>query len=80
PRGATADGLFNADDYIEPKEQRKLDDFIIFGIAAADQAWKDCGLTLDTEEKRYRTGVLIGSGIGGLPGIEEASITLKEKG
>ena len=80
PRGATADGLFNPDDYLEPKEQRKLDDFIIFGIAAAQQAWDDAGIKLETEEERYRTGVLIGSGIGGLPGIEEASIVLHEKG
>ena len=80
PRGAAADGLFNPDDYLEPKEQRKLDDFIIFGIAAAQQAWDDSGIKLETEEDRYRTGVLIGSGIGGLPGIEEASITLHEKG
>ncbi len=80
PRGAAVDGLFNPDDYLEPKEQRKLDDFIIFGIAAAQQAWDDSGIKLETEEDRYRTGVLIGSGIGGLPGIEEASITLHEKG
>ncbi|MFT3809004.1 MAG: beta-ketoacyl-ACP synthase II [Micropepsaceae bacterium] len=80
PRGATTDGLFNPDDYLEVKEQRKLDDFIIFGIAAAQQAWDDSGLKLETEEQRCRTGVLIGSGIGGLVGIEEASITLHEKG
>ena len=80
PRGAAADGLFNPDDYLEVKEQRKLDDFIIFGIAAAQQAWDDSGIKLETEEERCRTGVLIGSGIGGLVGIEEASITLHEKG
>ncbi len=80
PRGAAADGLFNPDDYLEVKEQRKLDDFIIFGIAAAQQAWDDAGIKLETEEERCRTGVLIGSGIGGLVGIEEASITLHEKG
>ena len=80
PLGAGADGLFNPDDYLEVKEQRKLDDFIIFGIAAADQAWKDSGIELKTDEDRYRTGVLIGSGIGGLPGIEEASLLLAEKG
>lgn len=80
PRGATSDGLFNPDDWIEVKEQRKIDDFIIFGIAAAQQAWDDCGIELKTEEDRYRTGVLIGSGIGGLPGIEEASVLLHEKG
>lgn len=80
PRGATADGNFNPDDWIEVKEQRKIDDFIIFGIAAAQQAWDDSGMELKTEEERCRTGVLIGSGIGGLPGIEEAAILLNEKG
>jgi 3-oxoacyl-[acyl-carrier-protein] synthase II len=80
PRGATAEGLFNPDDYLEVKEQRKLDDFIIFGIAAAQQAWDDSGLKLETEEQRCRTGTLIGSGIGGLPGIEDAAILLNERG
>jgi len=80
PRGATADGSFNADDWLEVKEQRKIDDFIIFGISAAQQAWNDSGMELKTEEDRYRCGVLIGSGIGGLPGIEEASVLLHEKG
>jgi len=80
PRGAGADGLFNADDYLEVKEQRKLDDFIIFGIAAAQQAWDDSGLKIETDDDAFRTGVMIGSGIGGLVGIEEASITLHEKG
>jgi 3-oxoacyl-[acyl-carrier-protein] synthase II len=80
PRGPGAGGNFNPDDWLEVKEQRKIDDFIIFGIAAAQQAWDDSGIELKTEEDRYRTGVLIGSGIGGLPGIEEASVLLHEKG
>ncbi|MFA5949706.1 MAG: beta-ketoacyl-ACP synthase II [Hyphomicrobium sp.] len=80
PRGATADGKFNADDWMEPKEQRKVDDFIIYAVAAADQALKDAGWSAKTQEQQERTGVLIGSGIGGLSGIADTSILLKEKG
>lgn len=80
PRGNTADGLFNPDDYLPPKDQRKIDEFILFAIAAASEAMKDSGLQLTTEEQKERAGVIIGSGIGGLPGIYEGSITLHEKG
>jgi 3-oxoacyl-[acyl-carrier-protein] synthase II len=80
PRGATAEGKFNPDDWMEPKEQRKVDDFIIYAVAAADQAIADSGFTADTPEKQETTGVLIGSGIGGLPGIAETSLLLNEKG
>jgi 3-oxoacyl-[acyl-carrier-protein] synthase II len=80
PRGDTASGKFNADDYVAPKDQRKMDPFIIMAIAAAQQAVEDAGWTPADEEGQTRTGVLIGSGIGGLQGIYEASITLKEKG
>jgi 3-oxoacyl-[acyl-carrier-protein] synthase II len=80
PRGAKSDGNFNADDWMEPKEQRKVDDFIVYGMAAATQALEDAGWTTDTQEKQERTGVLIGSGIGGLSGIADTSILLKEKG
>ncbi|MBL8697366.1 MAG: beta-ketoacyl-ACP synthase II [Alphaproteobacteria bacterium] len=80
PRGATSDGLFNPDDWVAPKDQRKIDDFILFGIAAADMAIADSGWVPQTDEARERTGVLIGSGIGGLGTIYETSITLKEKG
>ncbi|MDX2258542.1 MAG: beta-ketoacyl-ACP synthase II [Hyphomicrobiaceae bacterium] len=80
PRGATADGLFNADDWMEPKEQRKVDDFIVYAMAAADQAIADSGWKTDTPERQERTGVLIGSGIGGLSGIADTSLLLKEKG
>jgi 3-oxoacyl-[acyl-carrier-protein] synthase II len=80
PRGATADGKFNPDDWMEPKEQRKVDDFIIYAVAAADQAIADSGLTFQTSEAQERAGVLIGSGIGGLSGIADTSILLKEKG
>ncbi|MEO1207054.1 MAG: beta-ketoacyl-ACP synthase II [Pseudomonadota bacterium] len=80
PRGETADGDFNADDWMEPKEQRKVDDFIVYAMSAADQALADSGYKADTEDKQERTGVLIGSGIGGLSGIADTSILLKEKG
>ncbi len=80
PKGATADGLFHADDWMEPKEQRKVDDFIIYAMAAAEQALKDAGWKPETAEQQERSGVLIGSGIGGLSGIADTSILLKEKG
>jgi len=71
---------FAIDKYIEPKEQRKMDRFIHFGIAAAEQAIADSGYKAETEEQKYRTGVMIGSGIGGLPMIEKTVIHMKEKG
>jgi len=80
PLGDGSDGTFNADAWVDPKEQRRVDDFIIFALAAAQQAVDDSGFVPLDEEERCRTGVLIGSGIGGLPGIEEASILLHEKG
>lgn len=80
PRGALSDGKFNADDWMEPKEQRKVDNYIIYAVAAADQAIADSGFKADTIEKQESTGVLIGSGIGGLSGIADTSILLKEKG
>ncbi|CFX37213.1 3-oxoacyl-[acyl-carrier-protein] synthase II [Candidatus Filomicrobium marinum] len=80
PRGPTEDGLFNPDDWMEPKEQRKVDDFIVYAMAAADQALADSGYKADTKEKQEQSGVLIGSGIGGLSGIADTSILLKEKG
>src|SRR5215469_14103204 len=80
PRGDGSDATFNADQWVDPKEQRRMDDFIIFGLAAAQQAVTDSGWEPKTEDDRYRTGVLIGSGIGGLPGIEEAAILVHEKG
>jgi len=80
PRGPLSEGKFDPNDWMEPKEQRKVDDFIIFAMGAADQALQDAGWKADTPEKQERTGVLIGSGIGGLDGIAETSILLKEKG
>jgi 3-oxoacyl-[acyl-carrier-protein] synthase II len=80
PRGDGANGSFNPDQWVDPKEQRRIDDFILFGLAAAKQAVIDSGWAPKTEEERCRTGVLIGSGIGGLDGIEQASILVHEKG
>jgi 3-oxoacyl-[acyl-carrier-protein] synthase II len=79
PRGAGAPD-FNPDDWMAPREQRRVDEFIVFGMAAAVQALDDAGWHPQTEEQQVRTGVLMGSGIGGLPGIEEAAITLHERG
>jgi 3-oxoacyl-[acyl-carrier-protein] synthase II len=80
PRGDGSDGSFNADRHMEPKEQRKVDDFIVYAMGAADQALADAGWSPKTADEQERTGVLIGSGIGGLNGIAETSILLKEKG
>ena len=80
PRGDGLDGTFNPDQWVDPKEQRRMDDFIIFGLAAAKQAVRDSGWEPKSEDERQRTGVLIGSGIGGLPGIEEGAVLIKEKG
>ena len=80
PRGDRSSGLFNADDWVPPKDQRRMDQFIVFAMAAAAQAVEDSGWQPDDEEECERTGVMIGSGIGGLPGITEAAITLHERG
>jgi len=79
PRGE-GEGCFNPDAYLEPKEQRRVDDFIIYGIAAAQQALEDAGWDKPEGEAAERSGVLIGSGIGGLPGIEETTILMHERG
>jgi 3-oxoacyl-[acyl-carrier-protein] synthase II len=80
PPGDGTDGTFNADRWLEPKEQRRVDHFITFGLAAAQQAVDDSGWKPETEDDRDATGVLIGSGIGGLNGIAEAAVILHEKG
>jgi 3-oxoacyl-[acyl-carrier-protein] synthase II len=80
PRGETSAGLFNADDWVAPKDQRKIDTFILYALAAAVQAVEDSGWKPQDEEGQERTGVMIGSGIGGLPGITDGAITLHEKG
>lgn len=80
PMGDGSDGTFNPDDWMEPKEQRKVDDFIIYGMAAAVQAVRDAGWEDPSEEEKLRTGVMIGSGIGGLNSIAETAVLIKEKG
>ena len=78
---ATADnGLFDPDAYLAPKEQKKVDIFIQYGIAAAEEAIKDSGWTIDSDEDAWRTGVMIGSGIGGLGNVAESTTILNEKG
>jgi 3-oxoacyl-[acyl-carrier-protein] synthase II len=79
-RGDGAEGSFNPDQWMEPKEQRRYDDFIIYALAAARQAVKDSGWEAKTPDEQYRTGVLVGSGIGGLPSIEKTALVLNEKG
>ena len=80
PRGDGTNGTFNPDDWMLPKDQRKVGDFILYAMAAAQQAVEDSGWLPEAEADRERTGVIIGSGIGGLEKIAETSITLKEKG
>jgi 3-oxoacyl-[acyl-carrier-protein] synthase II len=80
PRGDGSDDSFNADQWMEPKEQRKVDDFIIFAMSAATQALSDAGWKPDSKDDQDTTGVMIGSGIGGLSGIAETAIVLKERG
>ncbi|WP_040585919.1 beta-ketoacyl-ACP synthase II [Allomesorhizobium alhagi] len=80
PRGDGSEGSFNPEAYLEPKELRKIGDFILYGIAAADEALKDSGWEPQTEEDRCATGVMIGSGIGGIDGIADNALVLKERG
>lgn len=80
PLGDGSDGTFNPDTYMAPKDARKVDEFILFGVAAAQQAVEDSGWVPATDEDRNRTGVLIGSGIGGLKSISETAVMIKEKG
>jgi 3-oxoacyl-[acyl-carrier-protein] synthase II len=80
PSGDPAEGLFNADDYMTPKDQRKVDRFIVYGVAAGQQAVEDAGWMPEDAESLERTGVLVGSGIGGLETIYNNSVTLLERG
>ncbi|MDK8872848.1 beta-ketoacyl-ACP synthase II [Paracoccus sp. SSJ] len=80
PLGDGSDGTFNPDDWMEPKDRRKVDDFILYGMAAAEQAVKDSGWEPANEDERERTGVMIGSGIGGLRSIAETAVLIKERG
>ncbi|MBT5297944.1 MAG: beta-ketoacyl-ACP synthase II [Rhodospirillaceae bacterium] len=78
PEGPTEDGLFFSDDWVPPKDRRRMDDFIVYGLCAAKQAIEDSGWVVETEEQAWRTGVLIGSGIGGLPEIAGGAIKVNE--
>ncbi len=80
PRGDGTNGTYRPDDWMEPKEQRKVDEFIVYAVAAAHQALEDADWKPTRYEDQIRTGVLVGSGIGGLIGIEDASITLRDRG
>lgn len=80
PRGDTSEGLFNPNDWMDPKEQRKVDDFIVYGLSAAQQAVTDSGWQPESEEEFCRTGVMIGSGVGGLNGIAETALVLRDRG
>jgi 3-oxoacyl-[acyl-carrier-protein] synthase II len=80
PFGDGSDGTFNPDDWMEPKDRRKVDDFILYGMAAATQAVTDSGWKPHNDEERNRTGVLIGSGIGGLSSIADTAVLIKERG
>ena len=79
-RGDGSNGTLNIDQYVDGKEQRRFDDFIQFALVAAKQAMKDSGLEIKTQDEAYRSGVMVGSGIGGLPSIYETSLLLHEKG
>jgi 3-oxoacyl-[acyl-carrier-protein] synthase II len=80
PRGDGSNGSFDPDQWMEPKDQRKVDDFIVFAMCAAKQALDDAGWHPATEEDRCASGVMIGSGIGGLSGIADGAVLLKERG
>ena len=80
PRGDGSDGTFNADQWMDPKDQRKVDDFIIFAMCAARQALDDANWHPSSEDERCATGTMIGSGIGGLSGIADAAVLVKERG
>ena len=80
PFGDGSNGTFNPTDWMEPKERRKVDDFILYGMAAADMAVADSGWSPKEEEDFFRTGVMIGSGVGGLSTIADTSLTLQERG
>ena len=80
PLGETTNGAFNPDDYITPQERRRLDPFIVFALAAAQQAVEDADWKPDDVEGLERTGVMIGSGIGGLQTISDGALTISERG
>jgi 3-oxoacyl-[acyl-carrier-protein] synthase II len=79
-RGDGSDATFNPEQWMDPKDIRRYDDFIIYAMAAAKMAMKDSGLELKTEDEKYNSGVLIGSGIGGLSNIADTTTLMNEKG
>ena len=79
-RGDGTNGTLNPDQWLDPKDQRRNDEFIQYAMIAAQQALKDSGYEIKTPEQQFRTGVLVGAGIGGLPSIEETSLLLRYKG
>ncbi|RDV01844.1 beta-ketoacyl-ACP synthase II [Undibacter mobilis] len=80
PRGDGTNGTYNPDQWMEPKEQRKVDPFIVYAMCAATQALNDAGWHPETEDEKVATGVLIGSGIGGIEGVADMAVILHEKG
>jgi 3-oxoacyl-[acyl-carrier-protein] synthase II len=80
PRGDGTNGTFNPDQWMEPKEQRKVDEFIVYAMCAAKQALDDAGWHPQTHEDQITTGVMLGSGIGGIEGIAKTAVELHEKG
>jgi len=80
PEGPTDEGYFTASDWVSRKDQRKLDQFIVYGMCAAQQAVEDSGWMPEDEESRERTGVMIGSGIGGIQTICEGALTVRDRG
>ncbi|KGB83014.1 MAG: beta-ketoacyl-[acyl-carrier-protein] synthase II [Confluentimicrobium sp.] len=80
PLGDGSNGTFNPDDWMAPKDRRKVDDFILYGMAAAEQAVRDAGWMPEDAQSRERTGVMIGSGIGGLSSIADTAVLIKERG
>ncbi len=80
PRGDGSNGTYNPDQWMEPKEQRRVDEFIVYAMCAARQALEHSGWKPTSREDQITTGVMIGSGIGGIEGIAETSLVLAEKG
>ncbi len=80
PRGDGSDGTYNPDQWMDPKDQRRVDEFIVYAMAAARQALDDAGWHPESYDDQAETGVLIGSGIGGIEGIADAAVTLRDRG
>ena len=80
PLGDGSNGTFNPDEWMSAKERRRIDDFILYGIAASEMALKDADWKPESDEDQWRTGILTGAGIGGLPGIQNESINMHERG